>query len=149
MLGSASKPSTPCSSMRKTPVGNTNVSLTPPIAIHNASAPLGILTGQSTPLPIRTSPPRQRPPTDQQATTTLVTELNFSSFLHLLCLSFSIHEQLNIHRGLPKFSTYNGVQLTTSTIPAVEQHEYHTCRHSFPHVPQLFYPSQRPDGIPG
>ena len=34
-------------------------------------------------------------------------------------------------------------------MPAVEQYEYHTYRHSFPHVPQLLYPSQRPDGIPG
>ena len=34
-------------------------------------------------------------------------------------------------------------------MPEAEQYEYHTCRHSFPHVPQLLYPSHRPDGIPG
>ena len=86
---------------------------------------------------------------DQQATTTLITKPNFSSFLHLLWLSFSVHEQLNIHKSLLEFSTYNAVQLTTSAMPAAEQYKYHTCRHSFLHVPQLLYPSERLDGILG
>ena len=34
-------------------------------------------------------------------------------------------------------------------MPEAEQYKYHTCRHSFLHVPQLLYPSQCPDGIPG
>ena len=34
-------------------------------------------------------------------------------------------------------------------MPKAEQYKYHTYRHSFPHVLQLLYPSQRLDGIPG
>ena len=33
-------------------------------------------------------------------------------------------------------------------MPEAKQYEYHTYRHSFPHVPQLLYPSLRSDGIP-
>ena len=98
--------------------------------------------------PPRTSPPRPGTPAEQQHNTTPVREPNLSNFSHLLWLSFSVHKQLNIHRGLLKYSTYGATQLTTSAMPEAEQYEYHTCRHSFPHVPQILYPSLRPDDIP-
>ena len=34
-------------------------------------------------------------------------------------------------------------------MPASKIQEFHTCRHSFPHVPQRLLPAIRPDGLPG
>lgn len=34
-------------------------------------------------------------------------------------------------------------------MPDTEVLEFHSCRHAFPHVPQVLYPSIRPDGLPG
>ena len=135
MLDSAPELSTPHGTVRKTPVGNTNIFPAPPTAIYNTAPSLSTLIGQSASPPIRTSPPRQGASTNQQSTTTPVIEPNFSSFSDLLWLSFSVHKQLNIHRGLLEYSTYDTVQLTTSVMPVAEQYEFHTYRHSFPHVP--------------
>ena len=33
-------------------------------------------------------------------------------------------------------------------MPASEIQEFHTCRHTFPHVPQQLLPFTRPDGLP-
>ena len=131
----------------KTATGTTNITPAPPSITYNTAPPLNTLAGQSA--PPCTSPPRQGESAQQQHNTTPVTETNLSSFSLLLWLSFSVHEQLNIHRGLPEYSTYGAAQLTTSVMPDAKQYEYHTCRHSFPHLPQLLYPSLRPDGIPG
>lgn len=54
-----------------------------------------------------------------------------------------------MQRGLPDFTTYGAVQLAISKMPESEKHEYHSCRHAFPHVPQQLHRSVRPDGIPG
>jgi hypothetical protein len=34
-------------------------------------------------------------------------------------------------------------------MPDTEILEFHSCHHSFPHVPRKLYPFSRPDGIPG
>ena len=56
---------------------------------------------------------------------------------------------INTQLGLPESSTFVASNLVDSTMPASEIQEFHTCRHSFPHVPQRLFPATRPDGLPG
>lgn len=94
-------------------------------------------------------PPQSDPAFDPTATLSPVPPTSFSDYSHLLWLSFSVHEHLNIQRGLPEFTTYGAATIQTSSVPESEIQEYHSCRHSFPHVPQHFYPTVRPDSLPG
>ena len=88
-------------------------------------------------------------PTPAQATISQVQSVHFPAFTHHLWLTFSVHESLNIQNGLPEYASYGSAQLDTSRMLESEVQEYHTCRHSFPHVPQQLYPASRPDGLVG
>ena len=92
------------------------------------------------------SPPKA--PTTQSPWNTILPLIQFSDFAPQLWLTFLVHEQLNTKRGLPKFIEYGVIGLAHAGTPESEIQEYHTCRHAFPHVPQVLYPSTRPDGLP-
>ena len=56
---------------------------------------------------------------------------------------------INTQLGLPESRTFVASNLADSTMPAFEIQEFHTCRHSFPHIAQRLLPAIRPDGLPG
>lgn len=95
--------------------------------------------------------PQQTPVSATGPTTPLLTvhETSFADYSHLLWLTFSVHEQLNVQRGVPKYSKYGLSPLYTAGTPASEIHKFQTYRHSFPHVPQQLFSSARPDGLLG
>jgi hypothetical protein len=70
-------------------------------------------------------------------------------FFPFLWYSYSVHESLNILDNCPLRLPYSASYLTMQGTPSSEIQEYLHCRHAFPHVPQLLYPSTRPDGIAG
>lgn len=74
---------------------------------------------------------------------------NYANYAHHLWLSFSVHQHLNALQGVAEYTTYAKVTESSGGMPANEVSEFHKCRHSFPNVPQLLYPSVRPDGLPG
>jgi hypothetical protein len=75
--------------------------------------------------------------------------IKYADFVHHLWYSFSVHEILNIQLGLPEFHTSGAINLADPAMPPSEIQEFHTYRHSFPHIPQRLLPTSRPDGIPG
>jgi hypothetical protein len=79
---------------------------------------------------------------------TLIAAVKYEDFVHHLWYSFSVHEMLNIQLGLLEFHTFGATNLADSGMPASEIQEFHTVRHSFPHVPQRLLPATRSDGIP-
>lgn len=66
-----------------------------------------------------------------------------------LWYSYSVHETLNAVDNRRPRLPYSENFLATQGTPSSEIQEYLNCRHAFPHVPQLLYPSIRPDGIAG
>ena len=75
--------------------------------------------------------------------------VNHADFVQHLWYGFSVHEMINTQLGLPESRTFLASNLADSIMPASEIKEFHTYRHSFPHVPQKLLPATRPDGIPG
>jgi hypothetical protein len=80
---------------------------------------------------------------------TRVAAIKHADFAHHFWYSYSVHEMLNAQLGLPEFHTFGATALADSGIPPSELQEFHSCRHSFPHVPQRLLPHTRPDGLPG
>lgn len=74
---------------------------------------------------------------------------SFPDFANFLWLSFSVHQQINSERGSSEYTTYGGITVSSCGMPDDEVREFHSYRHSFPHVPQLLYPLTRPDGLSG
>jgi hypothetical protein len=70
-------------------------------------------------------------------------------FAHHLWMTYFVHEQHNAQIGLPTFTTYGSAVLVNTDMPESELWEYNSCRHSFPHVPQRFFPMTRLDGLHG
>ena len=93
-------------------------------------------------LPTHPSPPSLPHPV------TPATTIHHANFSHLFWYSFSIHETLNTQLGLAKSHTFEASNLANPNIPASEIQEFHTCRHSFPHVPQRLLSTTRLDGLP-
>lgn len=73
----------------------------------------------------------------------------FVDYAHHLWLSFSVHEYLNNQRGIAEYTSYAAVTNGSCGMPDTEVSEFHSCSHSFPHVPQLLYSSSCPDGLAG
>lgn len=56
---------------------------------------------------------------------------------------------LNTQLGLLESHTFDASNLANSTMSASKIQEFHSCRHSYPHVPQRLLPATKPDGLPG
>jgi hypothetical protein len=73
----------------------------------------------------------------------------FAHHLWMTYVTYSVHEQYNAQIGLPTFTAYGSTALVNTDMPESELWEYNSCRHSFPHVPQRFFPMTRLDGLHG
>ena len=65
-------------------------------------------------------------------------------------LGFSIHEAIATQRGTEViYETRSHEEFEQLGTPPMEIIEFKTLRRAFPRVPQVFYPNERPDAVPG
>ena len=65
-------------------------------------------------------------------------------------LGFPIHEAMALHRGAEIISEHcTNEEFAKIGTPTREILDFRTLRRAFPRIPQTYYPSKRPDAIPG
>ena len=65
-------------------------------------------------------------------------------------LGFPIHEAMALHRGIEIIrETRTNEEFAKIGTPSREIIDFRTLRRAFPHVPRTYYPSERPDAVPG
>lgn len=129
----------------QTGIHSTPGTLPPPdVTPSGISSPSAPATSQHS-TPHNSAPPPSGIPFNISLTQTP----NYSDFANDLWLSFSVHEQLNVQRGLPVALDTDDAKWQSYGMPDSELSELHSFRQAFPHVLQRLYPSIRPDGLPG
>jgi hypothetical protein len=65
-------------------------------------------------------------------------------------LGFPIHEAIAIQRGKAIITEHRSTkEFTRLGTPTKEIIEFKTLRRAFPHIPQVYYPHERPDAVSG
>ena len=101
-------------------------------------------TATSTPTPQSKSLPLPTPTRSKRLTTLGI------DMLGQLWLGFHMQEALSIQRGKKELKERRTDEDFHATgTPTTEIQEFRTIRRAFPRTPQILYPSERPDAVPG